>query len=474
MLAAGILAWPADRLEAAEAFRIDGGVRPVAVRMRRTPAILSAAQATPLEGPLVRVALTLTDQADPDLVGLASMHTSLAGAFLSGNPPGVVTALLDSGAGTHLVGYGDSLTLGLGDAFLSYSTFQAGGVGGSIDLMMSMPVGFFAHGLQDLEPGGGVNIPRLQGQGNFVGGVNLEENAAAGIELPTLLGAPFLAHFAAWIRNSQPVAVPGTNGYAFSPAVTFLAPDAPGLTSLTHRVYLDVQPTAGDPQYFDLLEEPFTPTSIGLGGSLFMTANNVTVGANGATTLGRALVDTGAQATLISEITATELNLDVRHPDFEMDVQGIGGIVTAPGFLLDRLSLPAQGGFLVWSNVPVVVLNVASPDPAAGTLFGVLGMNLFGNRDLLFNGGVPVPYLDVSDPVVLPDMRITAVQPELAGSVQVAWHAQPAPGSLVLEWTPDLSPAAWAPAATAALSTITGAFSITSGADRAFYRLTSP
>jgi hypothetical protein len=56
-----------------------------------------------------------------------------------------------------------------------------------------------------------------------------------------------------------------------------------------------------------------------------------------------------------------------------------------PGFYIDRLEIPALGDWISFSNVPVVLLDVSSPE--GGTLDGIIGMNLFSDFNLILRGG---------------------------------------------------------------------------------------
>jgi hypothetical protein len=122
----------------------------------------------------------------------------------------------------------------------------------------------------------------------------------------------------------------------------------------------------------------------------------------------------------------------------------------------------------------VVVLNVESPE--GGTLYGILGSNLTAKRDMVFNGAASQPYLDVTDPIVLPRIRITAIRSKGPNSAEVDWHAEPAPPVLYLEMCTNLglNPPNWNPVATNTLSTINGTLSVTGLGSRNFFRLVAP
>ncbi len=57
----------------------------------------------------------------------------------------------------------------------------------------------------------------------------------------------------------------------------------------------------------------------------------------------------------------------------------------APGFYVDVIQIPALGEWFTARNVPMVLLDVTSPE--GGTLDGIVGMNLFVNFNLVVRGG---------------------------------------------------------------------------------------
>jgi len=98
------------------------------------------------------------------------------------------------------------------------------------------------------------------------------------------------------------------------------------------------------------------------------------------------MFDTGAQITVISETIAAGLRLDTNNPDFMVEVQDVTGQTTIePGFYIDSLNIPATGQWLEYRNVPVVMLDVQSPE--GGLLDGIIGMNLFVDLNFVFKGG---------------------------------------------------------------------------------------
>ena len=112
----------------------------------------------------------------------------------------------------------------------------------------------------------------------------------------------------------------------------------------------------------------------------------------------RVLVDTGAQSSIISPTVAANLSLPT-EPDFTVDVCGVGGTVEdVPGYYIDYVKISALGGALEFSTAPVVVIDLQSPE--GGSLDGVLGMNFFWNRNIVFDPSLTVSsFIHVSDPV---------------------------------------------------------------------------
>ena len=506
LVAPSILFWPPFAASAADGIRLSGGMRIVSVTphtkrvlaapsMARQGAVQTGfsllATVPPLEGPQTYVVMTVTDQNSGDETDFfASAHMGLDGSPLTGATANQVLAVFDSGGGSHLVSYPDAVLLGLQGDYLSGEYLPVQGVVGSIEMEMSMPVGFFVHGLQDLDSSGQI-VPALTfGQGNFIGLVNTPDNHLAGDTIPTILGTPFFAYFPAYVQHSQRIDT-SVGGEAVSTAAVTIypSPTDPQLPILDKRILLEIRPGGSGESVFFLGVPGFLllgPSLLSGDSSLFFTANTVTLGEGANSTSGSMVVDTGAQATLISRAAATALGLNLLDPEFEVEVQGIGSAtVMAPGFYIDKLSIPVtinQNGTStneVWNNVPVVVINVASP--AGGTLFGILGMNLLANRDYVFNGALPSgpfddPYLDITEPIITPELQITDIRLVAPDTVEIDWLSQPAAPVLYLESATNLAtqPVIWSVVATGALPTTTGTMTVTGLQQNAYFRLNAP
>ncbi|HML75652.1 MAG TPA: aspartyl protease family protein, partial [Anaerohalosphaeraceae bacterium] len=119
-----------------------------------------------------------------------------------------------------------------------------------------------------------------------------------------------------------------------------------------------------------------------------------------------------AQISVINSRIAARLKLNPANPDFEVEIEGVTGeSIMAPGFYLDSLKMPAIGEWLEYTNVPVVLLDISSPE--GGKLDGIIGMNLFTQYNIVIRGGG----MFLQDDPVLEFERITA---PLAGDIAPA------------------------------------------------------
>jgi hypothetical protein len=98
------------------------------------------------------------------------------------------------------------------------------------------------------------------------------------------------------------------------------------------------------------------------------------------------MFDTGAQITVISESKAAELELLGKDPNFYVEIFDATGTSTiADGYYVDLLEITATPAWLSFTHVPVIILNVTSPE--GGVLDGIIGMNLFADIDFYIHGG---------------------------------------------------------------------------------------
>jgi hypothetical protein len=100
----------------------------------------------------------------------------------------------------------------------------------------------------------------------------------------------------------------------------------------------------------------------------------------------RFMLDTGAQISVVGSRVASRLALNPANPDFEVEIQGVTGeTIIAPGFYIDSIDIPALGDWLSFTNIPVILLDI--PSPEGGTVDGIIGMNLFADLNFVLRGG---------------------------------------------------------------------------------------
>jgi hypothetical protein len=131
-----------------------------------------------------------------------------------------------------------------------------------------------------------------------------------------------------------------------------------------HRYGVTVSPLSFEPVG---LENAPTVAPLGVVQTSHREGDSSTTGSN-------YVVDTGAQMSIISTTTATALGFNLSRPDSTLPVSGVGGVMLAPVFTVDRLSMTSQEGVeLVWSDVQVLALNI---DPS---IDGVIGSDLLNS-----------------------------------------------------------------------------------------------
>lgn len=373
----------------------------------------------PIDGFSPLVAISVTNyKASGDETFAHIVKTQYAGSAL--NPPAAnnyAIGIFDSGSVVDLVGYCDSEMLGVSGSYLSDYTTFLGGVSGMVEAPVSMPIGIFANGLGAIQADGQLDTAQLVGHGNVAAVVGPEETCGEGLVLPTVIGNGFVGFFTTSIRVDQPRRVTlGEQTYA-SPDVAILpqgsasAPVYPRRISMTASGYGGLVTTSS--YYPDILinplgpYQPWLPTTLSTGdgaipfGGGFFGQIGVIQGTPSPTNplqTMRVLIDTGAQTCIMTPAMTANLSLP-STPDFTLDVQGIGGVRTVNGYYIDYVKINASGGALEFSHVPFVEIDVSSPDGAE--IGGILGMNLFWNRNVVFDPSLTGSgFLRVSDPVL--------------------------------------------------------------------------
>ncbi|MEM7576338.1 MAG: retropepsin-like aspartic protease [Planctomycetota bacterium] len=372
--------------------------------------------AVPIGGFQPWVAFTLTNEFSnenqDDLFFVADVDSTFnpSRAMPNAGSPLYEIGLLDSGSQVNLLTDSATTRFDLaGQGFTGTELIEAVGVSGSEFLTVQDPLGIFTAGLQHAAPGSGGTVTvadttTLRGLKS-----NAPASAPAGSVLPNVIGLPMMTTHTTVIRNSQPQFIEQGDETFRAPAVEFLPLDAaiPADFSRRAALGLEVNATFGttEPLYVfnvgnaingeALHENPSTPTAVG--GAFF---TDIDIANEGTTRTAEVFFDTGAQVSVVNELLAAQLGFDVVNdePDFIVPILGVGGAQSdIPGFIAESLTVPAVGGNFTATNVPIVVLeNVPNP-LGVGILDGILGTNVFWDRDLVID---PTgDRLWISDPV---------------------------------------------------------------------------
>jgi predicted aspartyl protease len=377
--------------------------------------------APPIDGFVPWIAVTATDAADEELVLDAVPHTSATGAFLAADPLNeYAIGIWDTGASISILGYADASRLGLFSAspdYVTSSTVAITGVTGSVDAWVSMPMGLFMDGLGAIDAvTGELDTSQMVGESNVSIGVG---QAVFGDQpdLPTVMGAPMSVYFAGVVNNEQAWTVNYAGDQYTAPDIQFYDRDDIAVPDHPITVPLELRPlgavsvqytpcvdTYGCPDGFGTPQSP----SIIIGNTsqslFFVSSVDMYERRESAIDKDRFLLDTGAQISVIGNRVGARLGLDPNNPEFEVEVQGVSGEITLlPGYTIDKVEIPALGEWLSFTQVPVVLLDVASPE--GGTLDGIIGMNLLLNYNFVLRGGgmfnQPDPTLELA--LIIPD-----------------------------------------------------------------------
>ncbi len=394
---------------------------------KAAPVAANVIDSPPKAGFVPWIAVAVTD-ASIGFDFFAYPEASVTGNFLTLNPEtdyGI--GIFDTGAAASIMGNDVAATAGIFDAGLDGpATIEIAGVTGSVEAIVSYPLGLFIDGLDAIEPISPSDANGLLDTSGMVGESNVsialgqvpEPNAP---DLPTAIGSPMSVYFAADFRVDQQITVTH-NGEQFSgPNITFYEYDDPCVPSYPNKIALELRPAGGavaylfgfDPCTFEIY--PTAPSMI-IGNTaqslFFFPEVDLTEGNNSAPDKDEFIFDTGAQLTVIGTSLVASLGLNPADPDFEVKVQGVNGqTAMVPGFYIDSLQIPAIGQWLSFTNVPVIHLDIASPE--GGFIDGVIGMNLFVDYNFVFNGNafevLDPPYIEFEP---IPEPIIADIAPE--------------------------------------------------------------
>ncbi len=382
-------------------------------------------ESPPVDGFIPWIVVTVTDKRSDDYDWVAETHMSVVGQYLTDSVKADFTiGLFDTGGGTHVMNYAAANQTGIYAAgLLTSNTIELLGATSSVFAWVSHPLGIFMDGLAAIDPNTmTVNDANMVGQSN-VSIVVGDEPFPGQSDLITIVGTPMSVNFVATINNDRPITATYDGNDYTSPDIRFYDHYDPCIPVYVDTIPLSLIPSgAVNIQYiidfesiFEFIFEPGTPSII-VGNSaqslFFVNSVDLHDGTKSAIDKGRFMLDTGSQITVISSGIGSRLGLDPANPDFEVDITDATGAVTiTSGFYLDLLEIPALGHWLTYTNVPVLLLDL--PSPEGGVLDGIIGMNLFVNFNLVLRGGG----LQGQDPPsleyeIIPSILIGDIAPE--------------------------------------------------------------
>ncbi|MGA1980116.1 MAG: retropepsin-like aspartic protease [Sedimentisphaerales bacterium] len=355
----------------------------------------------PIDGFVPWIVVSITDERGGYWDIDAVPTTEVIGNYLTENPQSdYAIGIFDTGASAHVISDDDAFKTGIYDAdMVTHQPVELVGATGTAIGYASQPLGIFIAGLDILEPNG-----LLLDDSDTLGEYNVSAIVGDPVEspnLPTAIGIPLGVYFSAAFCNNKQFSVTIDGNDFNSPYISFYNLGDSSVPSYSNLIDLQLRPSdASAVQYIpcDLIGDcgedpegsPAIPSTIwGMLSSqslYFLPWVNLADNNESITGIDGFMFDTGAQITVISRTMASGLRLDTHNPDFTVEIQDVTGQVTvAPGFYLDSLEIPADGQWLEYTNVPVIALNIDSPE--GGFLDGIIGMNLFVDLNFVINGG---------------------------------------------------------------------------------------
>ncbi|HCO92364.1 MAG TPA: hypothetical protein DIU00_00165 [Phycisphaerales bacterium] len=364
-------------------------------------AIAYVIDSSPLNGFVPWIAVAVTDEGAGELELDAVSQSSVVGRRLVEEPETAYgIGIFDTGASTHIISSDDALRTGLLDykpSLITDNPIEVLGVTGTATMWVSQPLGLFIGGLNAIDPNGlKLDETVMIGQTNVSVGVG---DPIESPNVPTVVGSPMSVFFTAVLRNDKQITIVRDGEEFTGPEITLFQADDPEIPDYSGRIPLELRPSGSVAvQYFpDILDpfgsdfgSPMSPsamTSFLPSQSLFFASSvDLAFGSKSAIDKDGFMVDTGAQVTVISETIAARLGLRSDDAAFEVEIVGVtGDSIMAPVFVIDSLDITAAPDWLSFTNIPVVMLDVDSPE--GGVMDGIIGMNLFNTFNLVLRGG---------------------------------------------------------------------------------------
>ncbi len=377
------------------------------------PVLAGVIDSPPLDGFVPWIAVSTTSAKRGYLELDAVPSAGVVGSFTTSDPAlNYAIGLLDTGAGTSIMSNAGALALGLLPAYNTGLTTTLEGATGSVDAWVSRPLGLFVNGLAAIDPDTLVlDTSALPGQWN-VSILMGQTPVPPAPDLPTAIGAPLAVYFATEVDNRLTRSITRGGTTYTGPDVRLADLDDPCVPQYPYTIPLELRPLGGaSVQYVPCIDifgscapardgDPQSPSII-VGNSaqslFFVGSVFLSDAGRQANDKDRFMLDTGAQVTVIGSRIAALLGLKPSQAEFQVEIQGVNGqTIIRPGFYLDTIDLPALEEWLSFTDVPVVFLDVASPE--GGTLDGIIGMNLLTEVNFVLRGGglvgMPDPTLE--------------------------------------------------------------------------------
>jgi predicted aspartyl protease len=361
----------------------------------------SVIDSPPVDGFVPYIAVSVTDAHNTDEFSLtpydALTEYSITGSYLTAHPEsGYAIGIYDTGASAHVMGNDAATKAGLfSTGNVTSNPVTISGVTGETEALVSQPIGIFIDGLGAVEPNG-----LLWDRSAMMGQSNVAITVGEGIEpvdLPTAIGSPMSAYFTAVFYNDTQITVSHNDSNYTAPDIHIYQQDAPEIPTYANTIPLELRPLGASvveylPDYTDLLNpnpSPISPSVLTGASSqsvFFVASVDLYNGAHSAIDKTRFLLDTGAQISVVGSRVGARLAFNPANPDFEVEIEGVTGeTIIAPGFYIDSIDIPALGDWLSFTNIPVILLDI--PSPEGGTVDGIIGMNLFADLNFVLRGG---------------------------------------------------------------------------------------
>ena len=383
-------------------------------KLAKAAPVVNVIDSPPEAGLVPWITVVTTDARGEELDLVAVAESSIVGNPMADPQNDYAIGIFDTGASAHIMGYEAANNLGLfninpSDPCHTYVTDNLIEITGVIDstfVSVSYPLAIFIDGLNAIGSGNLLDTSGMVGQSNVSILVGQDPDPGKP-DLPTAIGSPLSVYYTTVFRNDQPVTV-DRNGeqYVGTGVSIYDDPCDPCIPTYSNSIPLELRPLGGvsvqyipDFDFYNLdLEElllglsfdtPGTPSIImgNLSQSIFFVHSvDTTEGSNAASDKNRFMFDTGAQVSVIGRRIGARLGLDPANPDGWVDITGVTGETSSvPLFDIDSLQIPALGEWLTFTNVPMILLDIASPE--GGTLDGIIGMNLFVDFNFVLRGG---------------------------------------------------------------------------------------